>query len=259
MYNATILKNIQIASGIFEMVLRFDGGVKDFQPGQFAHMKLPSETMLLRRPISFNHVDFENGSASLVYQIKGKGTKLMSTLKKGERLDALAPLGRGFWKPEGMKKAALVGGGMGAAPLRMLPEAWPDAVFDVFLGFRSEGYAYQLKEFDALAQNVALCSDDGTAGEKGFVTCLFDRTTFAWKYDSVFACGPAPMLKELKAVIQGTDIPCQVSLEERMGCGIGACLVCNCKVKGNGAWHYRRVCRDGPVFDISEVDFDGQA
>lgn len=270
MYNTNIIKNEQIALGIFEMVLRFDGGVSNFQPGQFAHVKLPDETMLLRRPISFNHIDASENTATLVYQAVGEGTKLMSTLKEGGRLDVLAPLGRGFWKPEGIRKAALVGGGMGAAPLRMLPEAWPDVEFTAYLGFRSEQYAYQRKEF-ARVCNLHLCSDDGSLGDRAFVPSLLFEGFDDNEFDIIYACGPVPMLKALqvflkspdgsrpKGLCQGGAPPCQISLEERMGCGVGACLVCNCRVREGGAWHYRRVCKDGPVFEISEVDFDGQA
>jgi dihydroorotate dehydrogenase electron transfer subunit len=259
MYNATILKNTRIASGIFKIVLRFDDGAGSFQPGQFAHIKLPDETKLLRRPFSFNHVDAGEGSATFVYQLVGGGTTLLSTLKKGEKLDVLAPLGRGFWKPEGMKKAALIGGGMGAAPLRMLPEAWPEVAFDVYFGFRGKRYSYQMKEFETATRNVSLCSDDGSLGEQGFVTCLLDGEALSRGYDALFACGPAPMLKALQEVLKDAGIPCQVSLEERMGCGVGACLVCNCRVRDGGWWRYLRVCKDGPVFDLAEVDFDGQA
>jgi dihydroorotate dehydrogenase electron transfer subunit len=260
MNNSTILKNNQIAAGIFEMVLRFDSGVLNFQPGQFAHVKLPgSEAMLLRRPISINHIDSADGSATLVYQVKGEGTKQLSALKAGERLDVLAPLGRGFWKPEGLKKAALVGGGIGAAPLRMLAEAWKDVRFDAFLGFRGEQFSYQVKEFTALAENINLCSDDGTLGEKTFVTCLLGDAFDSEQYDAIFACGPTPMLKALKALLDSVESAphCQASLEERMGCGFGACLVCNCKINVNGQWHYKRVCKDGPVFELGEVEFDG--
>lgn len=271
MNNTTILQNTQIATGIFEMELRFDAGVAGFQPGQFAHVKVPgSEAMLLRRPISVNHIDADEGSATLVYQVKGEGTKLLAKAAPGERLDVLAPLGRGFWKPEGINKAALVGGGIGAAPLRMLPEAWSDVKFDAFLGFRGGQFSYQLTDFAALCENVYLCSDDGSLGEKTFVTCLLDDKLLSGEYDTIFACGPTPMLKALKKLLvdQGASGPkgigrgeasCQVSLEERMGCGIGACLVCNCKVREGDEWHYRRVCKDGPVFDIGEVDFNGQA
>jgi dihydroorotate dehydrogenase electron transfer subunit len=277
MLNTTILKNTEIASGIFELALRFDNGARGFGPGRFAHIRLPSDKMLLRRPISFNHVDEAEGCATFVYQVVGEGTELLSTLKKGERLDALAPLGRGFWKPEGIGKAALVGGGMGAAPLRMLPEAWPDVAFDAYLGFRGGQYAYQVKEFGALAQNLYLCSDDGTLGDKGFVTCLLDDCPDLSAYDAIYACGPAPMLKALQKLLadralscasqalsgpkgkKGGEVPCQASLEERMGCGVGACLVCNCRVREGGEWRYRRVCKDGPVFELMEVDFDGQA
>ncbi len=259
MYNATILSNTPIATGIFEMVLQFDSGVADFRPGQFAHVKVGEGAMLLRRPISINHTDAEAGTFTLLYQVKGEGTRLLSQRKVGERLDVMAPLGRGFWKPEGLKKAALVGGGIGVAPLRMLPEAWPDVKFDGYLGFRALEYAYQLGDFAALCENLHLCSDDGTLGEQTFVTCLLDGKLADGSYDAIFACGPTPMLKALQQVLEGKGIPCQVSLEERMGCGIGACLVCNCKVQaaGEDGWHHKRVCKDGPVFDIAEVRFDG--
>ncbi len=259
MYNATILSNTPIATSIFEMVLRYDPGVANFQPGQFAHVKLPSGGMLLRRPISINHIDAEASTFTLLYQVKGEGTKLLSQLREGERIDVLAPLGRGFWRPEGLKRAALVGGGIGVAPLRMLKESWPDVQFDGYLGFRALEYAYQLGDFATLCENLHLCSDDGTLGEQTFVTCLLDDKLADGSYDGIFACGPTPMLKALQKVLDGKGISCQVSLEERMGCGVGACLVCNCKVQAAGeeSWHHKRVCKDGPVFDIAEVRFDG--
>lgn len=258
MFNTAIIKNTQIATGIYEMDLRFDDGVASFLPGQFAHISLGTGPMLLRRPISVNHIDIYKGSATLVYQVKGDGTKAMVAMKTGERLDVLAPLGRGFWLPGGIKKAAFVGGGIGVAPLRMLPEAWPHVKFDGYLGFRALEYAYQLGDFATLCGNLHLCSDDGTLGEKTFVTCLLDEKLIDGSYDAIFACGPTPMLKALQKVLEGKNIPCEVSLEERMGCGFGACLVCNCKIRDGEEWHYRRVCKDGPVFDIGEVDFDGR-
>lgn len=258
MLNSTILRNNPIAPGICEMTLRFDGGVAGFMPGQFAHVRLPGDKLLLRRPISLNHIDEAEACATLAYQVKGEGTKLLSELKEGERLDVLAPLGRGFWRPGGARRAALVGGGIGAAPLRMLPEAWPDVEFDAFLGFRSVELAYQLDEFRASAKSLRLCSDDGSLGEKAFVIRLLGDCLAGGGYDAIFACGPAPMLKALQALLAGSGIPCQASLEERMGCGIGACLVCSVRIRSDGEWHYRRVCKDGPVFDIAEVDFDGE-
>lgn len=256
MLNTTITKNIPVASGIYEMTLRFDAGVGDFLPGQFVHVKLPDEKLLLRRPISINHVDAASESAVLVFQVKGEGTRQMAAMKQGEQLDVLAPLGRGFWRPEGLKRAALVGGGIGAAPLRMLPETWPDVEFDAYFGFRGKELAYQLDVIYALVNNLHLCSDDGTLGEKTFVTCLLGDKLESSGYDAIYACGPAPMLKALKATLAGSSIPCFVSLEERMGCGVGACLVCNCKTLEGGEWRYRRVCKDGPVFDIAEVALD---
>ena len=257
MNNALILENSQIADCTYCMTLRMDSGTGHFLPGQFAHVKLPGSAMLLRRPISINHIDPIAATAQLVYQVKGEGTRLLSTLQEGQPLDVLAPLGRGFWRPEGAKRAAVIGGGIGAAPLRALLEAWQDIEFDVFLGFRSASCAYQVGDFTQLSHNLFLCTDDGTLGEQGLVTGLLKKQLDGTRYDALYACGPVPMLKALKKLLYGTGIHCQASLEERMGCGIGACLVCNCKVKEGDGWHYRRVCADGPVFDLMEVELDG--
>lgn len=253
-----VIANQPLATGIFSMVVRAAGDLPAVLPGQFGHIKVPgSDALLLRRPISFNRVDRETRTLEMVYQVKGEGTQRLSTLQPGAAIDMLAPLGRPFAVEPRVRKAAIVGGGIGAAPLMMLLEAYPDVAFDTFLGFRSREFAYQLEEFQALSRRLILCSDDGTLGEQGFVTDALAQAMAAEAYDCVYACGPTPMLRSLQKVMAGNDVPCLVSLEERMGCGHGACLVCNCKIKKGDEWHYRRVCADGPVFPLREVDFNG--
>ncbi len=258
MSRAVILRNAQIAADIYELSVQFEGTLPPVQPGQFAHVKLPGPTpMLLRRPLGINHVLAELDVLTLVYQLRGQGTRALSALEKGYFLDILAPLGRGFSLPDGAKTAAVVGGGIGAAPLRAVLEAWPQVPMDSFLGFRCGAASYQLSSFARASRELRLCTDDGSLGRQGYVTDLLAEAMEHNAYDVVFACGPTPMLKALQRLMRGRGIPVQVSLEERMGCGIGGCLVCNCKVKYGEDWRYRRVCADGPVFDLMEVELDG--
>lgn len=253
-----VIANQPLATGIHSMVVRVAGEMPEFLPGQFGHIKVPGNSaLLLRRPISFNRVDRTAKTVEMVYQVKGEGTQRLAALQPGAVIDMLAPLGRPFTVAEGVQKAAIVGGGIGAAPLMTLIEDHPNVAFDTFLGFRSREFAYQLEEFQAVSRRLALCSDDGTLGEKGFVTDMLARAMAAEHYDCVYACGPTPMLRSLQKVMAANGVPCFVSLEERMGCGHGACLVCNCKIKKGDEWHYRRVCADGPVFPLREVDFNG--
>ncbi len=256
--NPTVVANQPVATGIYSMVVRIDGDMPEFLPGQFGHIRVPGNAaLLLRRPISFNRVDRVNQTVEMIYQLKGEGTRLLATLQPGDTIDMLAPLGRPFTVAKTVKTAAIIGGGIGAAPLMTLIEAHPEVTFDTFLGFRGREFAYQLEEFQAVSRRLALCSDDGTLGEKGFVTDMLAKAMQNETYDCVYACGPTPMLRSLAKVMATNDVPCLVSLEERMGCGHGACLVCACKIKSGDEWHHRRVCADGPVFPLREVDFGG--
>ena len=246
-----------VAEQTYELTLSAPEIAGSAQPGQFVHLKAPGgEDLLMRRPISLYTADVGTGTVSFIIQRKGEGTARLCAVKPGDTVDALGPLGRGFHVPQDARRVAVVGGGIGVAPLRLVLERYREATFDSFVGFRNANCAYGLEVFTALSHSLYCASDDGSLGTRGFVTDLLAKEMDQQPYDLVLACGPKPMFQALARVMEGhPDIPCQVSLEERMGCGIGGCYVCSCKIREGNAWHYRRVCKDGPVFELREVDW----
>ena len=223
------------------------------EPGQFMHVRVPDMPhLILRRPLSINDADESNACFSLVYGMVGEGTKALSLAKAGETVDAVGPLGRGFSLPQS-GTAWLCGGGLGVAPL-LLAARRLGGRSKAFLGFQTHDKAYQIKEFEQHCSDIALATDDGSQGEKGSVIALIEDALKKDRPSMILACGPVPMLRALQLSLKSGNIPCQVSLEGRMGCGVGACLTCNCKTTAGEAWHYSRVCKDGPVFDLSEVE-----
>ncbi|MFZ5640736.1 MAG: dihydroorotate dehydrogenase electron transfer subunit [Bacillota bacterium] len=242
---------------------------KKAKPGQFVHV-LPGSTMdpLLRRPISLHGIDPAKGTISLLYRVVGRGTRMMSEMPVGGAVDIMGPLGKGFDIPDKISKVLVVGGGIGVAPLLSLLQALRHYNIDttVLLGAATGDYLLGVRQIEALGLKAEAATDDGTYGYKGFVTDLVSRQLTGQKPDYFYACGPNPMLSKLTKMMTGAGIPGQVSLEERMGCGVGACLACVCKVKvagapqqGSGAapqFDYKKVCADGPVFAASEVIFD---
>ncbi len=251
-----VLKNERIADDIMLLWLDVDAGKKDeYQPGRFVHMKIPNRPdLILRRPISINGYDNVVGRLELVYQVKGQGTEQLVDCQPGDTIALIGPLGKGYPVPRGTKRALLVGGGIGCAPLKMLPACHPDIQFDAILGFRNRDCIYQLEDFQTLCEDVILMTDDGSAGEKGFVTDALQRYLQSDnRTDVLYVCGPPPMYKALKPILDTVDKPIYISLEERMGCGMGACVVCTCKIKRDGVVENRRVCVEGPVFPYEEV------
>ena len=250
-----ITKNIEIAKNVFEMTFYSDALVGlEVNAGQFAHIKVPDKSKQLRRPISINSFDVKKGEITIVYQAVGEGTQILSRAEAGTELDVVLPLGNGFTVEGNGKNILLVGGGIGIAPLRYIPEQYPDHTYYAALGWRGAENVYQLDIFNILCKEVAVATEDGSVGAKGFVTGAVQALTEKHHIDVVLACGPIPMLKAIQAVCAEKGIPSQLSLEERMGCGIGACLVCNCAVKTtDDSVAYKRVCADGPVFNGTEV------
>ena len=243
-----IIENREICKGIFEIIIRCPEIAREARPGQFLHVKVSSGIdPLLRRPISISRVDRDKGQMSLIYQVIGRGTKEMALLKKDEPVDVIGPLGNGFPLFPGSKCAA-VGGGMGTAPLLELAANIPDC--DAYLGFRNS--TFKLEDFKAVCRDIYVATEDGSVGNRGFVTDLIKDVK---RYDIIYTCGPRSMMKKVKELCEKNSVRCFVSLEERMGCGIGACLVCACAVKEGKEMHYRKVCTDGPVFEAGEVDF----
>lgn len=251
---ARVVSHEQIAHGIYELTL-FTPIADSAEPGQFVHVKIPGGgAHMLRRPISIARS--EESTLTLIYQIKGAGTRLLSHVGAGEFIDVLGPLGNGF-SVKNVNRALVVGGGMGAAPLENLLLHHKEIEFDAVLGFRNKRASYRLWYFQHLAEDLTVMTEDGSLGETGFVTQKVEQLLKQNEYDAIYACGPSPMLKALKKTLEPYPIPCYASLEERMGCGIGACLVCNCKIaREDGSWTYKRVCKDGPVFLLREVMLD---
>lgn len=237
----------KLTSDIFSF--RLDAGeiAEQARPGQFIHVKC-GEGLLLRRPISI--CDAQNGLLRIVFQVRGTGTKWLAERKAGEVLDVLGPLGNGFQLPAS-GKVLLIGGGIGTAPLLFAAKSAPEGAVAA-LGFRTGAGAILMEDFAKAGIPVEAASEDGSLGVPGTVDQVVHRCLQKGRYAAVLACGPTPMLRAVSRVTAGEGTPCQVSLEERMACGIGACLTCSCKVNG----HYRRVCKDGPVFLSEEVEWD---
>lgn len=235
-----ILENREIAPGI--MMMRLEGEVEFYRPGQFVNIAVPGFT--LRRPISV--CDWDERSFTIVYAVVGEGTGRMSRMLPGERLDMLAPLGTGFDPDADTKRPVLLGGGVGCPPLyglarRLLERGVRPAVV---LGFNSSEKMMLLEEFRALGLDVYVATLDGSCGTKGFVTDAIRENGLDPDY--FYACGPTPMLR---AVCLGLDIPGEVSLEARMGCGFGACVCCSVETVGGS----KRICMEGPAFRKEEL------
>ncbi len=241
-----LISNKKIADGIFDMQIKNDKLAPLAKCGQFAHVYVPSKT--LRRPISI--CDSESGVLRLVYQVKGEGTKIMSEMKPGTMVDVLAPLGNGFKIAKG-RRYCLIGGGIGVPPMLYTAKQTENPL--VITGFRNKGLVILQDDFKNAGAELVLATDDGSAGIHGFVTDVLKEKIN--EIDEVCACGPLPMLKAVAKVCRENGKPCQISLEERMACGIGACLVCAVKVRKNGEEIMQHVCKNGPVFNAGEVVF----
>ena len=237
----TILKNEPLTPLVWRMVLEGDTQWMT-RPGQFVNIALAGK--FLRRPISVS--DYDEQTITLIYKIVGEGTKQMSGMHAGEKLDLLTGLGNGFDTSKATDKCLLVGGGVGVPPLynlakKLLAEG---RQVIVILGFNTASELFYEKEFKALGCEVVVTTVDGSKGVKGFVTTAIEELKIDFGY--FYTCGPLPMLK---ALYDHTEQDGQLSFEERMGCGFGACMGCSCKTKyGN-----KRICVDGPVLDKKEV------
>ena len=223
--------------------------------GQFLHIKC-GDGQLLRRPISVAYAgcDEPEDLATLIFEVRGEGTRWLSQRRVGDKLDVLGPLGNGFDVAQ-PGRYLLVGGGIGIPPLMQYAECleWPRVAV---LGFRTKDKAFPVitSRFQDHCEQTRICTDDGTLGLHGFVDAqVHDLLEQDNSYAAVLACGPKPMLKSVAKVAAEFGVPCQVSMEERMGCGIGACLVCACGMKDGSRKH---VCKGGPVFNAQEVDWD---
>ncbi len=242
---AKLIKKEETAENIFDFVLECPQLAEKAKAGQFAHIAVPGKT--LRRPISI--CDAEEKNIRIVFQIKGEGTEILSKSKIGDFIDILAPLGHGFDIPKG-KRIAFVGGGIGVPPMLFSAKQADDAV--AVLGFRNKKAVILTEDFKKVCSEVFVATDDGSFGIHGFTSDILRNIIN--DIDMVCACGPMPMLKVIAEICKEHNKPCQVSLEERMGCGIGACLVCACKtLDKDGNIEHSHVCKKGPVYNAEEV------
>lgn len=233
----------------YAYALTLEGGAlaEGAQCGQFVHIKC-GDAQLLRRPISI--CDVSGTQLRVVFEVRGEGTQWLAQCKAGDTLSVLGPLGHGF-APTG-RKIVVVGGGIGVPPMLYTAKCAGGEVHSV-AGFRSADRAMLLDELEAVCQTVSVASDDGTLGYHGFVDAVLRVKLSEGGYDGVLCCGPKPMLKSVVKVCREYGVSCQVSMEERMGCGVGACLVCAVQMADGTMKH---ACKDGPVFDAGEVDWN---
>jgi dihydroorotate dehydrogenase electron transfer subunit len=244
-----VIGNKRLTNDLFIIELSSDEELPGLKPGQFAQVKVEgSPETFLRRPISIHDVDFSNNSFKLLIQIAGKGTETLSRLKKGDNLNLIYPLGNTFSLPPVNEKILLIGGGCGVAPLLFLGKHLKSfgCLPDVLLGFRNSERIIEYEEYLKIGE-VFLTTEDGSTGEKGYVTS--HSVLSSSKYDRIYCCGPDSMMRAVAAYSKKTNTECEVSLENLMACGIGACLCCIVDtVKGNVC-----TCIDGPVFNITEL------
>ncbi len=258
---ARILANTEIAPGVFMMTAVSPQVAWHAQPGQFLHLRVgESANPLLRRPLSIFRVDSAKEQVTLVYGVVGRGTEALGRLLEGGILDLIGPLGNGFSVPSGTRMALLVAGGLGVAPLFFLAEVLHRNSMPLrfLMGARSRDKLLVLEELRALGIHPLVSTDDGSQGFCGPVTELLEKTLLEEKFepDSCFLCsaGPQPMLSQVVALGRRHGVVGQVSLEQRMGCGLGACWGCVIPcLSSDGRMEYRRVCSDGPVFNMDEV------
>lgn len=293
--SAKILYNKKIKKNYYEMCLSAPEIAKSALPGQFVNIKVAEEIEpLLRRPFSIHQI-YRKGGIKILYEAIGKGSEALAKRKSGELLDTIGPLGNGFGY-DGIRNALpagrnaecpacrqaggmriLVAGGMGTAPLVFLAEKLArntrftaSKKLLVLLGAKTTEDIFCEKEFKEFGCEVQISTDDGSRGFKGYISDLLLKilSTIDHQPSTIYACGPTPMLKEISRISKGYDIPAQISLEAHMACGIGACMGCVIKVRNKNSmqnallagrqaeYEYRRVCKDGPVFEASRVIWD---
>ncbi|MGL4363483.1 MAG: dihydroorotate dehydrogenase electron transfer subunit [Cellulosilyticaceae bacterium] len=244
-----IVSNIKVANDVYKMVIEAKEIAENAKPGQFVNIYTKSESMLLPRPISLCEIG--KTTVTLVYGVVGKGTKEFATYKAGDSIRISSALGNGY-KIQKSDVSILVGGGIGVPPLLELSKHLEGKKIAI-LGFRDEPFL--VEELEAQGVTVYVATDSGKAGFKGNVVQLMEKEGIVGDY--CYSCGPKPMLRALTDFCESKNMPVQVSLEERMGCGYGACVGCVCKTKTTDEKGYelKKVCKDGPVFLGSEVSW----
>lgn len=247
-----ISKSTNLTQDIWQLDLIGEFPYDQVHAGQFINIRIgDSYDFLLRRPISIAAVNITERCLTIVFRVVGSGTKWLSKQKQGDQLDVLGPLGTGFPLPLDGKKVLIVGGGIGVPPLYQLAHNVnaQGGQLDLVLGFRTQTEVFWQAEFAKLG-SLKITTEDGSLGEQGYVTAVINHDIQSWDY--VYSCGPIPMLKALKHHFNGQTVHGFISLEERMACGVGACYGCVCSSANQE--QAKRVCKDGPVFNWTEVE-----
>lgn len=240
-----------LAEDIYSMWIQVGDMASDARPGQFVSLYSGDGSRLLPRPISICEIDRQQGALRLVYRVVGGGTREFSSCQAGDAIEILGPLGNGFPEISGEKRVFLIGGGIGIPPMLETAKSLT-CEKQIILGYRDQLFLNQ--EFEPYGQ-VYLATEDGSAGVRGNV--LDAVREYGLTADVILACGPTPMLRALKEYAAGHGMECYLSLEEKMACGVGACLACVCRtaeVDSHSNVRNRRICKDGPVFRAEEVE-----
>ncbi len=261
---AAVVSHRRIAPDHYQMRLKAPLIARRARSGQFIHLRCDdSDHPLLRRPLSLLDLDAAAGTIDFIYKIVGLGTSVLSRIPVGAKVDTLGPLGHPFEIPAGLKKAYLIGGGVGIPPLYFLAkQLLKSGCRDVtaFLGARTKEWVICAAQFRKLGLHVRVATDDGTCGHEGTVVQLLEKTVRTENPDpagtQLYICGPTPMMAVAAEVARREKISAQVSLEERMGCAMGCCLGCVVEIATESAAshsRFQRVCTEGPVFDSRKI------
>ena len=236
-------------TGVYIITLMSPAIAAEALPGQFVDVSVPLGTSILRRPLGIAEVSRQEGWIRLIYRAVGKGTQSLAAARPGACVSVLGPLGKGF-RTE-LRRPLLVGGGMGLTPLLFFA-AESEGTASVLMGGRTKDELFWEKIYTSYVRDLFITTDDGSYGKKGFVTMLLPELLAQGDYDGVAVCGPPVMMQRVAAIAASYNVPCEVSLERHMACGLGACLSCAVDTK----YGRRKVCKDGPVFSADEVYYD---
>ncbi len=264
---AKVISNANLIGEYFQIEFSAESIAKSATPGQFVHIQIPFFAhRVLRRPFSIYNTNPEKGTVTVVYKTVGEGTEQLSQISAGTEISAIGPLGNGFSEPK-EKFPILVAGGYGCAATFMQAKLSPKKGI-VIIGGRSEGDLLLLEEFAAVGYEVLISTNDGSKGTKGLVTDVMREVLdaakagnrdFALEDIEIYSCGPNPMLKAVGELAAEYDIDAELSVDEHMCCGVGACFTCVCKEKtdkNDDGWRYSRTCIEGPVYKASDVHWD---
>lgn len=256
---AELIRKEQLKEDLFKFSVKAPNIVREAKPGNFIEIRITEQTEpFLRRPISIYNLDRENGILEFIFQVKGKGTEILAKRDVGKEIDIIGPIGYGTFKYDDYQNIAIIGGGIGVFPLYELAKSAKvdNKNVSCYLGFRNKDFVVLEEEFRNVSDKLVLTTDDGSYARKGFAIHYLEEDIEEGKVNAIYACGPLPMLKAVQKLAIEKEIPCQISLEEKMACGLGVCLGCAVKTAKSpkDAPEYWHVCKAGPVFNAKDVE-----